>query len=481
MKPFVTSLLRAVVILTWSIFFALLLERDYFVEKLDIWENEARQRSDEESFMGVYLGGERIGYVKYTLRPNGSELALTQESYLLLNVLQERYPVKMIIRASTAENLALKTFAFTLSSPLYEMQASGEVSGREIRFTMTTGKEEIRDTLQLAEEPLLSTNDRRYLLKSGLKAGDRFKVPYFDPISLAGEETLVEYQGREKVVVRGRIYNLHHFVETFQGMRISCWLDDEGKVLKEESPAGFVFIAEPEFQAMDVATGGLELLRSVAIPVSTPLPDPETLTQLRVRLKMPSGGHFDHDKDRQQLSEDILTVDLESLPSPEAPACAEESALAATPYVQANSVPINRQLATLVDPAWPALQQVTTLSRWVFENVEKRPVIGLPDALTVLDSRRGDCNEHAVLFAALARSSSIPTRIAAGVVLMEDAFYYHAWNEVCVDGRWLTVDTTKNQIPADVTHIKLVEGDTQEQVRIGALIGTLGITVVDFK
>ncbi|MCK5339743.1 MAG: transglutaminase domain-containing protein, partial [Desulfobulbaceae bacterium] len=87
-------------------------------------------------------------------------------------------------------------------------------------------------------------------------------------------------------------------------------------------------------------------------------------------------------------------------------------------------------------------------------------------------------NEHAALFAALARSVQVPTRVVAGVTFHQGAFFYHAWNEVCLDDTWISLDTTKNQFPADITHIKFVEGETSEQVKIGALLGKLKIEVV---
>ena len=124
-------------------------------------------------------------------------------------------------------------------------------------------------------------------------------------------------------------------------------------------------------------------------------------------------------------------------------------------------------------------ERVRILSDWVFANLEKRPVLGIPDALTTLSTKMGDCNEHAALFAALARNVGIPTRVVAGVTFFENAFYYHAWNEVCLDDSWYSVDTTKNQFPADLSHIKFVEGETNEQVRIAALLGKLKIKILD--
>ena len=110
--------------------------------------------------------------------------------------------------------------------------------------------------------------------------------------------------------------------------------------------------------------------------------------------------------------------------------------------------------------------------------MEKKPVLSIPDALSTLRTKVGDCNEHAALFAALARSVSIPARVVAGVTYHEGMFYYHAWNEVCLNGEWISLDTTKNQLPADLTHIKFVQGETNEQIKIGALLGKLKIEVL---
>jgi len=99
--------------------------------------------------------------------------------------------------------------------------------------------------------------------------------------------------------------------------------------------------------------------------------------------------------------------------------------------------------------------------------------------MTTLRLKMGDCNEHAALFAALSRSLLIPTRIVAGVTYNDGMFYYHAWNEVCLDGKWISLDTTINQFPADLTHIKFVQGETSEQIRISALIGKLKIEVLE--
>jgi hypothetical protein len=474
------NLLRIIVVLVWVALFGLLLERDYFVKTLETREAQVLRRDREESFSGVYFKGDRIGYVKNRLAPDEENYRLRQEAYLLLNIMGQSHPVHLVVNARLDPAMLLQSFDFALSSPFYTMTAAGEVVGRTVNFTLTTGKERLKDSITLATPPVLSTNNRGYLLDRNLQPGDKLKIPFFDPISLSGKDTVLEYMGYDKVLIKGRIQRLHHFTESFAGMKINSWLDDSGKVIKEESPAGFTFIAEPEFKATAIMNEGQEILGSVSVKIAGTMPaDYPTRARLGYHLSYPPEAEVEVDRDRQRLTGDLLTVTREKTPDEAAVACGgpPPATLAATPYIQSNHRRIGELRQTLVTERMSALAKVRILAAWVFNNLEKRPVLGIPDALTTLTSGRGDCNEHAALFAALARNAGIPTRIVAGVTFHEGAFFYHAWNEVCIGDGWLSLDTTNNHIPADVTHIKFVEGETSEQIKIGALLGHLQIEV----
>ena len=478
---FSKNTVRIAFIIIWVILFGALLKRDYFIKTIDVREEQVIKRGREESFAGIYFQRERIGFVKNRLTESGpDEYILYQDAFLYLNILDESHPVDMRIKATLTRDMLLKDFVFHFTSPFYKMDAEGKVEGQVVNFSLTTGKETISDTIRLQKPPFLSTNRRSYLLKQGLQPGDKLKIPYFDPISLSGKDTVMEYKGRKKVLINKRIYNLHHFVETFSGIRINSWLDDEGKVIKEESPAGFVFIAEPEFKAKDLKVKGKEILSSVSVPVTGGSLDLTGRTSIRYKLTLPEGTVFDLSKDRQSLEGDILTIQQKSLPEPNAAACEgfpEE--LASTPYIQTKNKRITDLARAEAGEETNDLGRIKVLAEWVFENLEKRPVLGIPDALTTLSTKMGDCNEHAALFAALARNAGIPTRVAAGVTFFEGAFYYHAWNEVCLDDNWYSIDTTKNEFPADLSHIKFVEGETDKQVKIAALLGKLKIEIID--
>jgi len=89
--------------------------------------------------------------------------------------------------------------------------------------------------------------------------------------------------------------------------------------------------------------------------------------------------------------------------------------------------------------------------------------VGFATASEVARSLRGDCTEHAVLLAALARALGIPARTAFGLVAVPGqaadgrttTFGYHMWTQVFVGGRWLDLDPALGQTDPDPTHIAL--------------------------
>ncbi len=94
-----------------------------------------------------------------------------------------------------------------------------------------------------------------------------------------------------------------------------------------------------------------------------------------------------------------------------------------------------------------------------------------------METRRGDCNEHTVLFVALARAAGLPARTAAGLVYVNGGFYYHAWPEVYLNG-WVAVDPTFGQMPADAAHLRFTIGGLARQVELIRLIGRLQLNVL---
>ncbi len=117
------------------------------------------------------------------------------------------------------------------------------------------------------------------------------------------------------------------------------------------------------------------------------------------------------------------------------------------------------------------------LTHWMHSNVRREVGTGVPSAEKVLETRRGDCNEVATLYVALARSAGLPARTVSGLIHLNGRFYYHAWPEVYL-GDWVAVDPTFNQYPADAAHLRFAVGGLARQVELFPLVGRLTLEVL---
>lgn len=131
------------------------------------------------------------------------------------------------------------------------------------------------------------------------------------------------------------------------------------------------------------------------------------------------------------------------------------------------------------------IDKAEKLTRWVFKNIDKEFRVTIPSAAEVLKSRKGDCNEHSTLLAAMGRSLGIPTKICTGLLYQEGAFWYHAWNEVLVSSDpeiWWPLDSTIGGNYVDATHIKLAEGNLfDENSSLGKVMGKISLEILEVK
>lgn len=77
----------------------------------------------------------------------------------------------------------------------------------------------------------------------------------------------------------------------------------------------------------------------------------------------------------------------------------------------------------------------------------------VPDIQATIDSKTGICYDYSALFAGILRSQGIHTKLVKGYKTGLNV--YHAWNEVFLDGEWITVDTTFDAALGDTQMAKL--------------------------
>jgi transglutaminase-like putative cysteine protease len=248
--------------------------------------------------------------------------------------------------------------------------------------------------------------------------------------------------------------------------------------VREEGALGFVVRRESgEAARGGVGSGGfVDLVATTRVPFDGTIADPRALDHLVMRVTGEAADRVPDAPPRQRVAGDVVRITREN-PARADAGPAEDLARyrSPSPFVESDDPAIVARARAIVGPATSAGDKVRRVLDWVAGNVEREPSLTIPSARDVLRTRRGDCNEHAVLVAALLRAAGVPTRIAAGIVYAGDGFYYHAWNEVWLDG-WVSADAVFDQMPVDATHVKLLEGGPERHVRLAQIVGRLALT-----
>ncbi len=446
---------------------------------------EASAVRRENSWYGVYLRGEKIGWSHTTVTPCDSGILVEDISRLEFMMLGKPETVETRMRSLSGDSLELRWFVFSLSGRETSFSVSGAAEDTMLYLSVEMGGENRRDTLSFGKAPQVPGTVGLLFAREAVAAGRRFSAVVFDPSALAAQELEAEVLGRERIPWHGAKVRAWHVRQDLGGVRVDSWLDENGVVLREESGIGYRLELEDSASAMGLATGTRpDIQHLVAVTPDREIPSPRQLVRLKLELSGLEPDSLDLDGGPQRAAG--YRVEIRTDSPGEAPpdrlASEEENA-----WLEPSSFILSRhpRVLTLLSEIYGAgaapVEKVRSILNWMQRNITTTPTFSLPNTLEVLDSRKGDCNEFAVLFCSLARAAGVPTRVAMGLVYLDGKFYYHAWCESRLGGAWIAVDPVFNQFPADAAHLRLIAGDMDRQVEMLPLIGNLKIKVLDWR
>ncbi len=450
---------------------------------------------------GVYYGDKKIGFSEQRREPREQGGAIFHDrAYWRFKAQGAVQRLALESHAEVDAAWRLLRFSARIDAGLAKLSVEATVLDDAIEIELRTGGRVERDTLPIDGPILLPALVRSFVAARDPEPGTSLQLQIYNPL-LRSTDTL-------DVLVEERTEDGWRISEIMRSsMKTSAWIDREGMTLREENALGFRMQAEPREQAMllpEESDSVPDLVFAAAVPVSGQLPaDPRVVRSMRVRVLGVELDAFPALSGAlQRRDHDLLEVRAEPWPETagyrlprtrdasatgshiDAALLASEAlqeSLRAAPLVQSDDPALVQKAWDIVGDSDDPVEAARSLATWVHKSLRKVNSVGVPSAVEVLRSQRGDCNEHTVLYTALARAVGIPTRMAAGVVLADlngdgPGFYYHAWPEVWL-GRWVSLDPTFGQVPADATHLRFILGGLDRQVDILRLIGSLRVEI----
>jgi len=428
----------------------------------------------EEQWFRVLLDGRAIGHM-HSLREVADERV------------HSRVRMALVLRRGN-ELLSVKTDEAAVETPHgapLEFDSVLEVSGSRSSVSGTVdadgtvraevhlaGKTHTRE-LRWPPGALLSEGQRLALLAQGWTPGPRPTLLSFDVASLSALPLATEVLGEETVELNGRTERLIRVRQTMsqQGstLETTSWLEPanaQPRRLRMPALGLILEVAACDGRCDAAPAEPTDVLAATLLPSPRVLGVDERLSPLRYRLRL-AGASPDAlsavpgqylSAQGSPATELVVDPAGAALPAPTA------NDLAAARWLQVDDPKLQQLARDAVGRQRQPARRMALLERFVREHISTKSLrIGYASASEVIDLREGDCTEHAVLLAALARALGIPARVANGLAYtpgfngQRDVFVPHAWVMAFVDGRWQGYDAALPRF--DAGHIAFTVGD----------------------
>ena len=439
-----------------------------------------------EAWMNIYQNKKKIGVAHRTFTALENGRFQTRESVVMqINTMGVVQALNLSTESELNPDMTFSSFHFELNSSLFRFSARGYAGREKLIVFAGLPHSPKKIVLPLKNLAHISANIYEAAFRGGLEKGRTRSFSVFDPSTLGLRSVAVTRFADEIIPSMGKRVLTKKFCADFMGAKNCAWLAKDGEVLKESGMLGLSMEKVDAQTAREgiTAVGVADFTEIASIASNRILPEPSTLTEIVIRAggirNLPLllyGG-------RQKYSSGILTITKEEMPDATLPDKGPklfQQYLQPSPLLQSDAPEIQKQAAKIVSPKDSPPARLRKIVHWVYRNVEKKPVLSVPNALEVLQNKAGDCNEHAILTAALLRAANVPAQMETGLVYLNGRFYYHAWNTAYV-GRWVTADAVFDQVPADVTHIRLARGEGAEQLDLLGVMGKITLEVLSFK
>jgi len=436
----------------------------------------------EENWYALYLTGQKAGYQHEVIveEPGADAPHYRTEIHTEFALMRAAMPMRFVVDTMVREDAEGRVTAFrqAIRGPM-SFTNEGHVEDGEMAIKIQAGG--AVTTARVPAHDGLGPWALRCLQKRmGHEPGTTYEAKAFVPdspgtpvgltVTVTGQEDVQVYE------VTKRLHRADSRIDILPGLTSSEWFDDSGTVwlAKAALPGNLVLESRKATKALATAPDDpADILAASFIRPDKAIPRPRELGRLRMLLKPLAGdadglglqsGPFQQVEPTDEglvvtLTRAAGTPDL----SYKLPYEGTEHAPLQRPnvWMESDNEVIRQMAREAVGDETDALAAARRIERYVREAITVKDLsLGFATAVEAAEQKAGDCTEHAVLAAAMARAAGMPSRVVGGLVYADllpgvqgGGFGYHMWAEVFV-GEWLPVDAALGG--HDATHLALV-------------------------
>ena len=443
-----------------------------------------------ERWFGVYVNSERVGFYRQRIEVSTDGYLMEGNGTVQMNVMNVSKKASMRETYFVAKSLALRSFEVEQTVNGSSTRVVGMVNGNAVHIKSESQGKITEKTITITGDVFPPPALNLYPLMREAYTGASYTVQAFDPEDVRIKDVMISVVGKDTTSVGVAALKIRNNLYPY--VTNDIWIDSQGNTLEESVREGLVTTkAElPSTISAFVADWALakkDLIYDFSmVRVQPPIREPKKVTGLAVEINgwndalplLQGGGQNVKmaGSGRVIFKTGTLALKVPGF-NAEKPTDAQ---LKPADKIESDAPEIRVQAELLMAGVKNKEELVRAIASWTAAWLHDTIDDG-GSAVESFKSRSGNCQTHARLYTAVARAAGISTRFVSGLVYMEGkGFLYHSWAESFIGNRWVAVDPTYNQIPADPTHIKLLEGHLPEEMSpILAIIGRIKMTLLE--
>jgi len=439
---------------------------------------------DRETWDVLFLQGARVGYTHAIYRnvnQSGRErVRIEVVTHLAVKRFGELSEQDVRHTATETADGKLIEYSAEIRQGTIPMRTTGRVVADELQIETTTlGKKSSKSVPWSADCRGFSAPEQTLLYRP-MQPGERRVIRALEPTF----NCVVTYDmvagDYEEVELLGGKYHLLRIDTEMQlpgsTLEVIAWSTRTGETMKTLAKAMQIetIRSTKELALEKTDLGKLDLGMDLSVEVDRPLPQPHDTRRVRYTVRLEgsdpaevfASGASQRVKSTGKETAELTVYALRpgrpggNPDAPDDPPTEDDRQ--PNNFVQSDHekiVAMAKEAAGEDEDPW---QVAVKLERYVNETItEKNFSQAFATAAEVAEDPNGDCSEHAVLLAALARARGIPARVAVGLVYIQgqQAFGYHMWTEVYVQRRWIPLDATLAKGGIGAAHLKLAHSN----------------------
>lgn len=440
-------------------------------------------------WMGLYMGNKKIGYDYEEMLPSGNGFVFRTRMFMRILLMGQEKEITTISDYKTDNNYSITHIDFSLKTSGLGIAANGEIHNNVLTLFLSGPGGTTKQEIHLKNAPVSSSGIIMRIVRDGFSRTE-YNFQTFDPTIQQELPVHVKILSKETKQILGSEVDTYKLHVQIKDMSETMWVTPQGETVEEISPLGFRAVLEPKVIALTKGWGEqpVDLISATAIRAEgLPVTYPAGVYKMEAYVTGVSNTELIPSLSFQKQDGNLITVVVPKhigtykLPYSQTAnlkgiAISEE--LGSNTLINADNKEIINKAKEIINGETDAKKAAELLNLWVYSHVKDAFTVALPRSIDLLKNPQGDCKAHTILFTALTRAIGIPTKMAMGVVLMPDGyFYYHAWPIIYLN-EWVPVDPTLGEFPADATHIVLASGNLNNWMDILGVVGRLKINIM---